>query len=68
MNGCEGCYSSPEGQDTALDTATKQAREYAKENKTAVAIYKEGFEYKYIEAGLAFAGNYPICNIVSQYN
>ncbi len=69
MNGgCEGCATSGESQDIAFASAVVKAKIYAEEHKTAVAIYKEGFEYKFIDAARAIRGNFPIRNIISQYS
>jgi hypothetical protein len=64
---CEGCITSSRGQQEALNIILKQAKDYAKENNITVAVYKEGLEYKFIEAGAAITGGYQIIDMVSQY-
>jgi hypothetical protein len=64
---CEGCITSSRGQQEALNIILKQAKDYARENQITVAIYKEGLEYKIIEAGAAITGGYYIIDMVSPY-
>lgn len=66
--GCEGCSISPRGQDSQLEQARKKAKDYVKEKQVAVAIYKEGFEWRFCEAGAAINGGYPIREIISEHN
>lgn len=65
MNGCEGCFISARGQQEQLEQIRTQAKKYAIENEKTVAIYKEGFQYRFIEADKA--GGLIIIEIVSQY-
>lgn len=64
---CEGCITTNKGQQEALSIVLKQAKDYAKQKNISVAIYKEAFEYKIIEAGAAIAGGYHVIQFVSQY-
>ncbi len=66
MSGCEGCFLSAKGQAAELSRAIKEAKTYAETNKVTVAIYKEGNEYRYIDA--ANAAGLPVIQYVSQYH
>jgi hypothetical protein len=66
MSTCEGCFISAKGQARELETVRQAAKKYAVENGKTVAIYKEGQDYSFIEAGSA-AGLY-ILEYVSQFN
>jgi hypothetical protein len=56
--------------DQAFEDIKTEAREYAKKENKAVAIYKEGDEFKYLDAFDAYARGYgPIIReVVSKYN
>jgi hypothetical protein len=66
---CEGCISSPAGQDLALDAKIKEAYDYAAQNNVSVAIYPEGGQYLIMEAFAAYsAGLGPVIKqIVSKH-
>jgi hypothetical protein len=64
---CDGCLTTNKGNDTSLENIKMQAKLYAKQNQTPVAIYKEGFQWSFIEAHTAIANNYPITEFISQY-
>jgi hypothetical protein len=64
---CEGCHLSGKGQDAALTAAIDNARNYAKQNQTSVAVYKEGNDYHFIDAQQAIQQGYPIIQILSKY-
>lgn len=68
MNGCEGCFTSPRGQQEAFETIKAKAKTYALEQKKAVAIYREGYEFRYCDAELAITERYNIAEVVSGYN
>lgn len=68
MSSCEGCLTSNRGQQEALSLIRSEAKKYAISNEKTVAIYKEGFEYRYCEAEYAIANGYHISEMVSQYN
>jgi hypothetical protein len=67
---CPGCFQSAKGQQAEYEKILNQAREYSKENKKAVAVYKEGGEYKYLDAFEAYARGYGpvIRDVVSAHN
>lgn len=66
MSTCEGCFLSAKGQAAELSRIIKEAKNYAVQNQTTVAVYKEGNEYRYIAA--ASAAGLPVLQYVSQYN
>jgi uncharacterized protein (DUF2225 family) len=68
--GCPGCFQSAKGQKEAFEKIKKEAIEYSTEHKKAVAIYKEGNEFKYIDAFEAYANGYgpAIRHVVSTYH
>lgn len=67
---CDNCTISPQGQDVGFEAAQTKAVEFSKQNNVAVSIYKEGFEWKFMEAFAAFrAGLGPaICTTISKYH
>lgn len=67
---CPGCFQSAKGQQAEYEKILNQAREYSKEYKKAVAIFKEGDEFKYLDAFDAYANGYgpTIREVVSPYN
>lgn len=62
---CEGCHISGAGQNQALQNVIQQAKTYAKQNDKTVAVYKEGFEYFFKEAGAAIAEGIPVVQFIS---
>ncbi len=54
--------------DMQLQQIQKEAKSYALENKISVAIYREGFEYRYTSAESAIAFGYAIVEVVSGHN
>lgn len=70
MEGCPGCFSSAKGQQEQFEKVKNEAIAYSKENKKAVAIYKEGDEFKFLDAFAAYAGGYgpAIREVVSAYH
>ena len=65
--GCDGCLISGKGQNESLDVLRSQAKKYAVENEKTVAIYKEGFEFRFIEAEKASELGYPVVEIISKH-
>lgn len=67
MSGCAECLPSPGEQDTALQTAIKEAKEHAVTHQKNVFIYKdEQQRWQYIEADVAREiGIQPTGGIVS---
>jgi len=64
---CTTCApGNPE--DVQLTEANNKAIDQSKKNKEPVAIYKEGGEYKLINAFTAYANGYPVCKVVSAYH
>jgi hypothetical protein len=64
---CPNCFpANPD--DIQFKQAEQKAIEQSKTNKEPVAIYKEGSEYKWINAFTAYANGYPVCKVVSSYN
>jgi len=68
MSGCEGCIVSAKGQSMQLDQVKQEAKQYATENNKTMAIYKEGNDYCYIEAGEAVRNGLPVMEFISQHN
>jgi hypothetical protein len=68
MSGCEGCLTTNKGQNEELQKAKQEAKQYAINNDVSMAVYKEGYEYKYIRADEAIAGGFLIVAFVSKYN
>jgi hypothetical protein len=70
MEGCPGCFQSAKGQQAAFDKIKKEAIEYSTEHKKAMAIFKEGDEFKYLDAFEAYANGYgpAIREVVSAYH
>lgn len=64
---CDGCLITNKSNDLSFEQIKKEAKLYAQEKKTPVALYKEGFQWFFIEASRAFANNYPITEVLSQY-
>lgn len=65
MEGCSNCLQSPEGIIRQLESVKKQAAKYVQKEKTSVAIYREGFEFRFCELRNAIAGSYPIAEVIS---
>jgi hypothetical protein len=61
---CDNCFTSARGMDEALSNIKVKARAYAEEIQKPVAIYKEGYELYYTEAGRAIDSGYQIVQIV----
>jgi hypothetical protein len=70
MDGCPGCFLSAKGQQEAFDKVKKEAIEYSKKHNKAMAIYKEGDEFKFIDAFEAYASGYgpSVREVVSAYH
>jgi hypothetical protein len=64
---CPGCFP-PNPDDLVYHQVKLKAIEQSKENKEPVAIYKEGGEYKRLNAFKAYAASYPVCEVVSAYH
>ena len=63
--GCEGCLISAKGQAQTLDAVRAEAKKYAIENETTVAIYKEGNDYRYTSAETAVRAGIPVLEYLS---
>lgn len=64
---CPGCFpANPD--DVQYDQVKNKASEQSKENKEPVAIYKEGGEYKLLNAFQAYADGLVVCEVVSAYH
>lgn len=51
-----------------LEIIKSEARKYADKEKKAVAIYREGYEYRYCVASVALANGWLIVEILSKHN
>lgn len=58
MDGCPGCFQSAKGQQEYFEKVKTEAIAYSKEHKKAIAIYRDGQEYKYLDAFDAYARGY----------
>lgn len=65
--GCEGCLTSNKAQQQELERVRKEAKEYAVQNNQTMAIYKEGNEFRHLDAREAIARGYPVVEFVSQH-
>ncbi len=65
---CEGCHISVKGQAINLEDIRTQAKNYAKDNNTTVAIYKEGTEYQFTRADIAISTGLPVVEYISQHH
>lgn len=64
--GCKDCIKfSP---NEALDDIKKEAKAKAIESGTAQAVYKDGNEYYYTDAGAAITNGFQIICFLSAYN
>lgn len=63
--GCEGCLTSAKGQNQQLETIKDEARRYAIESEKTMAVYKEGTEYFFAEAGEAISRGLPVMEFIS---
>jgi coenzyme F420-reducing hydrogenase gamma subunit len=68
MMGCESCHIGVMGQQMALNDIVLQAKKYAVENEKTMAIYKEGYDYRFIEYSIAAENGYQIVQVVSKHN
>jgi hypothetical protein len=64
-DGCEGCYISNKGQNELLEATRTKAKQYAVEQKKTVAIYREGYEFRYCDAEISTG--LAIIELVSQH-
>jgi hypothetical protein len=66
---CQGCLPA-NSDDVVYQAAKTKAVEQSEKNKEAVAIYKEGGEYKILNAFTAYANGYGpvIREVVSTYH
>jgi NMD protein affecting ribosome stability and mRNA decay len=51
--GCDNCFQSQKGMEEALVNIRAQAKTFAIQEKTVVAIYREGYELSFIKAELS---------------
>ena len=66
--GCGGgCLPgvSPQQQ---LQEIRNEAKTYAIKNEKPVAIYKEGYDWRFCEYEIAIIYNYPITEVLSKHN
>ena len=68
MQGCEQCIMSAKAQQQEFENVKFKARQYAKENKISVAIFKEGYTFQFIESQIAIAGQYPVIEFISEHS
>lgn len=61
--GCPGCFTSAKGVARELETIRNQARQYAKQEKTTVVIYKEADEFRYVR--IDRAAGLPVMEYIS---
>lgn len=66
-SGCEGCFQSAKGMQEQFEIVKAKAKEYGQQENKTVAIYREGFEFRYIVAEVAIANGYLIVEILSQH-
>jgi hypothetical protein len=64
---CPGCLTSTKGMQIEFEKVKTKAQAYVKENQISVAIYQEGFEFRFIHADIATAGSYRIREILSKH-
>lgn len=64
--GCTDCYKLNPNE--ALDKIKKAAKQKAIETGTAQAVYKEGQDYYYTDAGTAITNGYQIVCFLSAYS
>lgn len=65
MEGCGNCLQSPEGIARQYGSNKTQAADYVRNNRVSVAIYREGFEFRFVELRVAVAQQYPIVEVLS---
>lgn len=65
MSGCEGCLVSNRGQQEQYQTTKQEAIKYAKQQNQTVALYKEGYDYRYCIAEVAGSAGYQILEYLS---
>lgn len=62
---CEGCFTSARGQQEQYLSVKSEAQNYANEKKYSVALWKEQFEWYYLEASAAITSGKPISEILT---
>jgi hypothetical protein len=63
---CPSCFpANPD--DLQFKQAEQKAIEQSEKNKEPVAIYKEGGEFKLVNAFTAYANGYPVRKVVSAH-
>jgi hypothetical protein len=67
MSGCEGCFQSAKGMQEQLSITRSKAKQYAKEEQKTVAIYREGFDFRYCDEEVARREGYDIVEILSKH-
>jgi hypothetical protein len=70
MEGCPGCFASVKGQQEHFEKVKTEAIVESKKQNKAMAIYKDGDEFKYVDAFDAYAKGYgpAIREVVSAYH
>jgi len=70
MDSCPGCFQSAKGQQEHFERVKTEAIAYSKEHNKAIAIYRDGQEYKYLDAFDAYGRGYGpvIREVVSAYH
>lgn len=65
---CDGCNTSQKGLNEAFEIAKTRATNFMLDNGVSVAVYREGYEFKYMEASKAIELGLTVIDIVSVYN
>lgn len=67
---CPGCFESLQGQEVQFQKVKNQAIEDSKKHKKPMAIFKEGTEYRCLDAFHAYATGFGpvIREVVSAYH
>lgn len=63
--GCAGCFQSARGLSEQLIEIRAKAKAHAKQKGETVAIFREGFEIKFIAARIAVSENLPVMEFIS---
>lgn len=64
---CDGCNTTVAADRQKFEQTRKKAKQYAIEVQKDMAIYKEGYEYDYIQADIAISDGYLVVDIVSYH-
>lgn len=64
---CDGCNITVAADRQRFEQTRKEAKQYAIQVSKDMAIYKEGYEYRYIQADIAISDGYLIVDTVSYH-